>query len=315
MTYTAGNTRNKKLNEFRPRPFLKWAGGKSQLLEELNSVKPENFNRYIEPFIGGAAFFFDLTPQSAVISDLNPELVNTYLAVRDDVEAVIATLSFFKNTESDFYKIRERRFEELDSTMAAARTIYLNRTCFNGLYRVNKSGHFNVPYGKNNKAKFIRSETLRAASQALQGTEILLGDYKKVLKENARAGDFIFLDPPYLPASEYADFKRYTKEQFDEEDHAELAAEVKRLQKLGCHVVLTNSNHPLVNELYEGLEITVHNTRRNIRKCRRHLMNKLHIIHQLDIWVQKKNCCPTFKILLTNLSLTQHPICSQDRVL
>lgn len=264
MTYTASKIQSGNTIELKPKPFLKWAGGKSQLLAELHAVKPPSFNRYIEPFIGGAAFFFDLAPKNAVISDLNPDLVNTYTAIRDNVESVISILSSFKNTEEDFYKIREMRFAELESTLAAARTIYLNRTCFNGLYRVNKSGHFNVPYGKNSKAKFIRPETLRAAAVALQGTEIMLGDYKDVLKNHARAGDFIFLDPPYLPASEYADFKRYTKEQFDEEDHTELAVEVKRLQKLGCHVVLTNSNHPLVNELYEGLEITVHNTRRNI---------------------------------------------------
>lgn len=264
MTYTAIETHSNKEVALTPKPFLKWAGGKSQLLEELRAAQPDNFNRYIEPFIGGAAFFFDLAPESAVISDLNPELVNAYIAVRDDVEAVISTLSTFNNSEQDFYIARESRFDQLESTYAAARTIFLNRTCFNGLYRVNRSGHFNVPYGKNNNSKFIRPGTLRAASSALQGTEIVLEDYKKVLKNHARAGDFIFLDPPYLPASEYADFKRYTKEQFDEEDHAELAAEVKRLQKLGCHVVLTNSNHPLVNELYAGLEISVHNTRRNI---------------------------------------------------
>jgi len=264
MTYTAKKPHRKGEALPKPKPFLKWAGGKSQLLTELRSSKPNSYNRYIEPFIGGAALFFDLAPENAIISDLNPELINAYKAVRDDVDAVILMLSAFKNTEEDFYKIREMRFENLESSLAAARTIYLNRTCFNGLYRVNRSGHFNVPYGKNSKSKFIRPEILRAASLALQGTKIILGDYKKVLKDNAKAGDFIFLDPPYLPASEYADFKRYTKEQFDEEDHTELGAEVKRLQTLGCHVVLTNSNHPLVSELYEGLEISVHNTRRNI---------------------------------------------------
>jgi len=248
----------------KPRPFLKWAGGKSQLLNELNQVKPRAFNQYIEPFIGGAAFFFDINPKQGIISDLNPELINVYKVVRDQVEALIAKLSSFKNTEKDFYAIREKRFDELDEITAAARTIFLNRTCFNGLYRVNKSGHFNSPYGKNPKANFVRANTLRSASNALQDTKIILGDYKHVLRENARAGDFVFLDPPYLPVSEYSDFKRYTKERFDEEDHAELADEVRRLQKLGCHVVLTNSNNPLITELYEGMEIAVHSTRRNI---------------------------------------------------
>lgn len=225
---------------------------------------PDNYNKYIEPFIGGGALFFSLNPKSGIISDLNPELVNVYQRVKDDVEQVIMYLSTFKNSKEDFYEIRSMRFEGLQSTYAAARTIYLNRTCFNGLYRVNKSGHFNVPYGNNRTANIIRSDTLRAASKALQDTKIICGDYKSVLQEMAEPGDFVFLDPPYLPATEYADFKRYTKEQFYEEDHRELADEVRRLQKLGCHVVLTNSNHPLVHELYDEFNVKVHNTRRNI---------------------------------------------------
>lgn len=247
-----------------PKPFLKWAGGKTQLLDELTSKIPDNFDRYIEPFIGGGALFFAVQPRAGVIADSNPELVNVYKCLARNVEQVIEHLRGFKNKESSFYKIRALRFSDLEKEYAAARTIYLNRTCYNGLYRVNKKGQFNVPFGHYKNPSICQPEILRAASAALQGTEIICGDYKTVLAKTAKRGDFVFLDPPYLPVSQYADFKRYTKEQFYEEDHRELAEEVKRLQKLGCHVVLTNSNHPLVHELYDAYEVEVVNTRRNI---------------------------------------------------
>lgn len=247
-----------------PKPFLKWAGGKTQLLDELLKKVPEKTNRYIEPFIGGGAMFFALQPRAGVIADSNPELVNVYRCVADNVEQVIEHLEKLKNTESFFYKMRALNFNDLEKEYAAARTIYLNRTCYNGLYRVNQKGQFNVPFGHYKNPRICQPEVLIAASKALQNIEIICGDYKNVLKKTAKSGDFIFLDPPYLPVSKYADFKRYTKEQFYEEDHRELADEVARLQKLGCHVVLTNSNHPLVHELYDPYKVEVINTRRNI---------------------------------------------------
>ncbi len=246
------------------KPFLKWAGGKTQLLDELMAKAPVSYGRYIEPFIGGGAMFFAMQPRTGVIADSNPELINVYQCLADNVEQVIEHLSSFKNNETDFYKVRALHFGELEKEYAAARTIYLNRTCFNGLYRVNQKGEFNVPYGRYKNPRICQPEILRAASTALQNVNIICGDYKDVLAKTAKRGDFVFLDPPYLPVSKYADFKRYTKEQFYEEDHRELAEEVVRLQKLGCHVVLTNSNHPFVHELYEPYEIEVVNTRRNI---------------------------------------------------
>jgi DNA adenine methylase len=246
------------------KPILKWAGGKTQILGDLMRKVPDRFNRYIEPFIGGGAMFFALQPRSGVIADSNPELVNLYRCIADNVDLVIKRLQNFKNTESEFYEVRDLCFGDLEKEYAAARTIYLNHTCFNGLYRVNKSGKFNVSFGRYKNPRFCQSEILFAASNALQGIDIICGDYKDVLLKTAKSGDFVFLDPPYLPVSQYADFKRYTKEQFYEEDHRDLAEEVARLQKLGCHVVLTNSNHPLVHELYEPYEIEVVNTRRNI---------------------------------------------------
>jgi len=246
------------------KPILKWAGGKTQLLNELKSYFPKSYGKYIEPFFGGGALFFDTYPKNAVISDINPELISLYQQISENPDAVISWLSSWENTSETFYSVRSLDRSSLLPAEAAARTIYLNRTCFNGLYRVNKRGQFNVPFGRYKNPNICNEAAIYAASQALQGVDIVLGDYKTVLSENAEKGDLIFLDPPYLPVSEYADFKRYTKEQFYEEDHRELASEVERLHEIGCHVVLTNSNHPLVHELYEKFEITVHKTRRNI---------------------------------------------------
>jgi len=249
---------------FIPKPFLKWAGGKTQLLHELIAKAPQKYGQYIEPFIGGGAMFFAMQPSAGVIADSNPELVNVYRCIANNVDQVIEYLKTFENCEDEFYKIRALKSSDLEPAFASARTIYLNRTCFNGLYRVNQKGHFNVPFGKYKNPKICDEDKLQAASLALQNIEILQGDYKKVLKRTAKRGDFVFLDPPYLPVSKYSDFQRYTKEQFYEEDHHELADEVKRLQKLGCYVVLTNSNHPLVHKLYEPYDIKITNTRRNI---------------------------------------------------
>ena len=246
------------------RPLLKWAGGKTQLLGEIIPKIPKKYGRFIEPFFGGGAVFFAVNPTCGIIADSNPELVNLYRSVADDVDGVIAQLLRYENTEEVFYAARALDINKLSNIEAAARTIFLNRTCFNGLYRVNKSGQFNVPYGRYKNPKIIDEDALKAASTLLGKTTIICGDYKTVLQENAQPGDFIFLDPPYLPVSAYADFKRYTKEQFYEEDHVELAAEVKRLHELGCHVILTNSNHPLVHEQYQNFAVEVVQTKRYI---------------------------------------------------
>lgn len=246
------------------RPLLKWAGGKTQMIPSLLEAMPKKFENYIEPFIGGGALFFHLSPKSALIADSNPELISLYRQIANDYEPVLKLLLKMPNHEEFFYKEREKRFEELSPIQAAARTIYLNRTCFNGLYRVNKSGGFNVPYGRYKDPKIADEQLLKAASQVLSSADIVLGDYKQVLQQYAKKGDLIFLDPPYLPISQYSDFQRYTKEQFYEDDHHELAAEVKRLSELGCHVLLTNSNHPLVHELYSEFHIEVLSTNRNI---------------------------------------------------
>lgn len=248
------------------RPILKWAGGKTQLLDELHARKPKSFARYIEPFFGGGAFFFDLQPETAIIADSNPELINLYRQVASQPEAVINWLREMRNDEEEFYRVRALDWTHLIPAQAAARTIFLNRTCFNGLYRVNRKGDFNVPFGRYPNPKIVDEAGLLAASRALSKAEIVLGDYADVLKNHARNGDFVFLDPPYVPISENADFKRYTKEQFSTEDQFALADEVDRLVALGCDVVLTNSDHPLVHQLYSAHEISVVPTRRFISR-------------------------------------------------
>jgi len=246
------------------RPLLKWAGGKNQLLSELLPKIPREYGRYIEPFFGGGALFFSLKPPDGIIADRNPELINLYNSVANEVEKVIGYLSRYENSEDFFYMMRALDWKKLKSAEAAARTIFLNKTCFNGLYRVNMKGQFNVPFGRQKNPKFLDEASLLAASELLQKTTIVCGDYKEVLREYAKPNDFIFLDPPYLPISAFADFKRYTKEQFYEEDHVELAAEVNRLHELGCHTILTNSNHPLVHEQYSKFVIEVIKTKRYI---------------------------------------------------
>ncbi|MCD8118812.1 MAG: Dam family site-specific DNA-(adenine-N6)-methyltransferase [Lachnospiraceae bacterium] len=254
----------KKEKVIQAKPIVKWAGGKTQMLNAIIPKVPVKYDRYIEPFVGGGALFFALNPEQAIIADSNPELINMYQQVADHVEDVIAYLGQYKNTKEDFYEVRAVDWTILPKAEAAARMIYLNKTCFNGLYRVNKKGQFNVPYGKYKNPNICDKDALYAASELLRRSVIVCGDYLSVLKEYAKSDDFVFLDPPYLPISEYADFKRYTKEQFYEEDHVELAKEVVRLQELGCHVILTNSNHPLVHELYAPFKIDVIPTKRYI---------------------------------------------------
>ena len=254
----------RKVEAAQAKPILKWAGGKTQLLGDLLPKVPTSYGRYIEPFLGGGAMFFALQPENAVIADSNPELINMYREVADHVENVIQCLKRYENTSEMFYAVRSQEWTALPKAEAAARTIFLNRTCFNGLYRVNKQGQFNVPYGKYKNPRICDEAGLRAASETLKKADILCDDYLLVLEHYAQPGDFVFLDPPYLPVSEYADFKRYTKEQFYEGDHIELAKMIMTLHERGCHIILTNSNHPLVHELYAPFNIDVIQTKRHI---------------------------------------------------
>lgn len=245
-------------------PFLKWAGGKTQLLPELLKYVPDEYETYLEPFVGGGALFFRLRPSKAVLADSNHDLMNCYRVVRDNVEALIRELEDYPYSEEFFYQLRSQSFS--DPVLMAARMIYLNRTCFNGLYRVNRQGQFNVPFGRYKNPVICDAERLRAASRALQGVQLICADYKETLETYARPGDFIYIDPPYHPISKYSDFKRYTAEQFYADDQRELASLVRNLVNRGCHVLVSNSYTDFILDLYEGFQVIEVTARRNINK-------------------------------------------------
>ena len=205
-----------------------------------------------------------MAPKKAIISDSNEELINVYEVVRDSLDELLSIIKVYRNEEEFYYKVRNQNPSNLGTIERAARILYLNKTCYNGLYRVNKNDEFNVPFGRYKRPTIYNEKLLRKASNILRNAVIVCRDYRDVLSEFAGENDFIFLDPPYIPISKYSDFKRYTKEFFYEEDHLELAKAVKKLYNLGCYVLLTNSNHPLVYELYKEFEIEVHNTKRFI---------------------------------------------------
>ncbi|MGB3062866.1 Dam family site-specific DNA-(adenine-N6)-methyltransferase [Sphingobacterium thalpophilum] len=246
------------------KPFLKWAGGKTQLLNELDKFIPEEYGTYIEAFLGGGALFFHLRPTKAILSDINPELINCYTIVRDNIESLIAELKTFTDSEAFYYEVRSLDLSTLNDIERATRFIYLNRTCFNGLYRENKNGEFNVPYGKYKNPQFCDENRLYAAHEALQGSKLVCANYKTVLKRYAQYGDLVFLDPPYVPVGKFSDFQRYTKDFFYDDDHIELRDEFNRLEKIGAKVILTNSNVEFVHELYKGHKIEIFNTKRLI---------------------------------------------------
>jgi len=244
-------------------PFVKWAGGKSQLLEQFESLFPTRFSRYVEPFVGGGAVFFHLfnhrfITNGAVLNDLNQELMNCYKVIQDQVEELIEELyrhEPHKTEESYFYEIREwdRKpdFNARSPTEQAARTIFLNRTCYNGLCRVNGKGQFNVPFGRYKNPRVCDKETLRAVNQALQGIELYSEDFEKCV-ERAKRGDFVYLDPPYHPLSATASFTSYTKEDFTKDDQARLAEVFRQLDERGCQIMLSNSCTPFIRKLYDG---------------------------------------------------------------
>lgn len=234
------------------KPFLKWAGGKTRLLRSLHeSLPPHGFHRYFEPFVGGGAFFFHLAPNEAFLGDSNPELINCYEVVRDRPAELTAELSKFHITEAEFYKQRGLNPDEMSPVKRAARLIYLNKTCYNGLYRVNKMGFFNTPYGQRSNVSLVDEANLARASKLLKRARLLCVEYEDSL-ELAGRGDFVYLDPPYVPIGKYSDFKRYTKDQFGEANHERLAEEFRTLASRGCFVLLSNSANPKTERLYSG---------------------------------------------------------------
>jgi DNA adenine methylase len=234
------------------KPVLKWAGGKARLLPVLRTcLARQSFRRYFEPFLGGGALFFDLAPKTAVLNDLNSELICCYQIVREHPAELFTQLKQMQVSESEFYRLRSVIPESLAPVERAARFIYLNKTCYNGLYRVNKKGQFNTPYGRNGKVSLADESNLYGVSRLLKNARLMSEDYSVVVKE-AEKDDFVYLDPPYLPVGKYADFKRYTKETFFEDDHCKLADTFRELSDKGCFVLLSNSFHEKIAKLYSG---------------------------------------------------------------
>lgn len=265
----------------RARPFVKWVGGKQQLLSQFEPLFPKTFNRYLEPFVGGGAILFHLwntqrLPKRSFLFDDNDELVNAYIVVRDRVEKLIESLATHeaKHHKNYYYDIRQldRRDAHLSEVDRAARTIYLNRTCYNGLYRVNSRKQFNVPIGSYVNPQILNEDVLRAASAALQGVQIAVRDFRNIVKL-AKPRDFFYFDPPYDPVSKTASFTGYTAESFTEKDQRELAEVFSALAAKGAFVMLSNSNTPLVRDLYKNFRIeTVQakravNSKGNARGC------------------------------------------------
>lgn len=231
-------------------PFLKWAGGKQQLLAPLRSYRPPSFNCYFEPFVGGGAVFFDLSPKAAILADANEELINCYHVVQNDVWALLEHLKQHRNTSKYFYEMRSKNPARMNEVARASRFIYLNRTCFNGLYRVNRKGQFNVPFGNYKNPTIRPKKKLLAAHVALQNVHLHSCDFREIT-EMACKGDFVYLDPPYFPAGKFADFRRYHKVFFSKEDHIELSRLLSHLAGRGCYVMLSNSDTPFTRSLYK----------------------------------------------------------------
>lgn len=241
------------------KPFLKWAGGKRQLLEDLKANLPKTHNLYFEPFVGAGALLFELQPQRARISDLNEELINCYQVIKDDPEGLLIEISKHKHSEAHFYKIRNLdllpEFKELSPAARAARTIYLNKTCFNGLYRVNRKGHFNVPFGRYSNPTIVEESSLVALHDFLNTHEISIHNEDfEIACSLARMGDFVYLDPPYDPLSPSSSFTGYNFK-FERADHIRLRDVFVSLSERGCYVMQSNSCTDFIKELYGGFRI------------------------------------------------------------
>ena len=252
--------RSKKATDpVRARPFLKWAGGKGQLLAELLPRLPQQFRGYHEPFVGGGALFFELRALGRLggavhLTDRNPPLIETYETIRTDVEGVIRRLRRHRNDEAAFYKVRGQDPRRLSAAARAARVIYLNKTCYNGLYRENRSGEFNVPFGRYVNPAICDAANLRAVAAALQVATLACEAYEAIVAR-ARPGDLVYFDPPYQPVSATSSFTAYHRDGFGPADQKRLRDVFAALAVRGVHVLLSNSDTPLVRSLYDGFTI------------------------------------------------------------
>lgn len=247
------------LGKISPRPFLKWAGGKSRLISQYLPYFPQDFTDYYEPFLGGGAIFFYLAQNrrsfQAVLTDINRELINTYCCIRNQVEEVIEVLDRHQKQHNKDYYYQIRSTLEGSSIERAARLIYLNKTCFNGLYRENSKGEFNVPMGQYKNPVICNAELLRSVSSALQLARLEVGNFEAVLELAKSSEDFVYFDPPYYPISSTSDFTAYSRASFSEDDQIELQKVFVTLANRGVKVMLSNSYCDFINELYKEFKI------------------------------------------------------------
>lgn len=272
-------------------PIVKWVGGKRQLLPEIMPLINRKCSTYVEPFVGGGAVFFELQPKKAIINDYNSELINVYKVVRDQPEELIALLEKHNscNREAYFYTIRALDRSEAYRTMPdvekAARMIYLNKTCYNGLYRVNSAGQFNAPYGKYKNPNIVNEASIRAMANYLQSGKITIrqGDYREVLK-GLRRGAFVYLDPPYMPISSSSSFTGYTENGFSYDHQVVLKQECDKLRKKGIAFLQSNSDCPEIRALYKEYEIRTVQAKRSInsKANRRGEINEVLICYVPD---------------------------------
>ena len=236
-----------------PPILLRWAGGKQRLIPRLSEFVPADYMKrtYREPFLGAASLFLSLQPRKAVLSDLNRQLIDCYFAIRDQVTPVARMLRELARADNEgtYYEVRDQYVQSSTSGAQAARFIYLNRTCFNGIFRVNRAGQFNVPYGHRTNPIFPTAAQLRRVSSALNNASLQATDYQEALK-GARNGDFVYLDPPYPPLNGTSFFAHYTPERFSRDDQEMLAELVQELDRRGCLVLMTNADTPHIRSLY-----------------------------------------------------------------
>lgn len=254
-------------------PIVKWAGGKRQLLDDIVPLVPRTFNIYVEPFVGGGAVLFTIQPKNAIINDLNQELINIYEIIRDYPNELILALQKHErhNSGEYFYKIRELdrtvEYDKISYIEKAARIIYLNKTCYNGLFRVNKAGQFNSPYGKYKSPNIVNKPVILAISKYFNENNIKIvnEDYKTVLK-GLEKGAFVYLDPPYMPISSSSSFTKYTQNGFTEQQQIELKDECDKLTANGVKFLLSNSDHPFIRQLYKDYNIITVKANRSINR-------------------------------------------------
>jgi DNA adenine methylase len=243
-----------------PRPFLKWAGGKRQLIPQIDTFLPPRITEYVEPFVGGGALFFYILPERAVLIDNNAALINVYQVIKENVDGLIELLRHHKNEKEYYYHIRGQdrlpEFAQMTLVERASRLIYLNRCCYNGLYRVNSKGQFNVPFGKYKNPNYCDEPNLRAVHVALQNVELVHGPFEEALRY-ATSESFVYLDPPYAPMSTTANFTSYTKDNFDFQDQQRLRQMFDKLTDLGAKAMLSNSYNEAILDLYHDYRIEV----------------------------------------------------------